>query len=133
MRSVLAVLSLMYLVLISVFLYFLATWVCDGYSPVGWDTRGWLIHLGMWIPAALLLAGSLMLATNFGRRAGIVCISIGIAYLACLILWMIVGDSLEAGHYVGRELRVLIAPLLAIGAAKILYNAAGRITPHSPQ
>jgi hypothetical protein len=118
------VLSLIYLVLISVFLYFLATWVCDGYFPVGWDTRGWLIHTAMWIPAALLFAGSLMLAANFRKRVSIVFVSIAIAYLACLILWMIVGDSMEAGHYVRRELPVLMAPLLAAAAARILYKSA---------
>jgi hypothetical protein len=130
MRSVVGSVSLIYLVIVSCFLSFLAVWVCDGYYPVGWGMRGTLIHIGMWTPPVMLLAGCVLLATQVYRRAAIAFLWIPIAYLASLMLWALITSPSGSHQRTSWVFYLwLVAPLLAGGAVKNLCNW---IQPASP-
>jgi hypothetical protein len=121
MRSVVGSISLVYLVIVSCLLSFLAVWVCDGYYPVGWDIRGALIHIAMWTPPVMLLAGCVLLAKQVYRRAAIAFLWIPIAYFAVLMLWTLIMSGGSHQHSSWVFYLWLLAPLLA-GAAKNLSD-----------
>jgi hypothetical protein len=127
MRSVIGSISLIYLVIVSCLLSFLAIWVCDGYYPVGWDVRGALIHIGMWSPPVMLLAGCVMLGKQVWRRTAIAFLWIPLAYFASIMLWALIAPPHQHNYWVFYVW--LAAPLVAGGAAKSFSDWTQPSTP----
>jgi hypothetical protein len=129
MRSAIATVSLIYLVIVSLFLSFQAIWVCDGYFPVGWNLRGLLIHIGMWTPPVCLLLGCIMLATHFRSETAIVLILAAILYFTGFtVLVLITSIGQVRSHQQSLWVYLwLVAPMSAAGAARSLYVWANEL------
>ena len=82
-----AVISLLYLVCLSLFLCFEATFICDGYYPVGWSARGVLLHLAFWSPTVFVLAGCWIMAARPYHRKVSIPLLIGISAFTVEAVW----------------------------------------------
>jgi hypothetical protein len=119
MRSAVATVSLIYLLLVSLFLYFQAIWVCDGYFPVGWGLKGSLVHVGMWLPPGFLFVGCVMLASRFRCKLAMSLVFSAILFFTGLTLWVLITSvGLNRSHQQSSWTYLwLVAPLVAAGAA----------------
>lgn len=119
------ILSLAYMLALSLFLSFVAVWVCDGYYPVGWGWKGLFLHGAFWAMPVSLILGSILAASAIRPNLSIFLLLIGtVPFVAALVLVETVMVSpITQTQSSSLHLR-LLGVVLSIGADVILIRWA---------